>query len=161
VTVVFPALFRPAVAAPAELAVEGGEATCYYHSRKKAVVPCDQCGRFLCSLCHVELSGQNWCPTCLEAHRRQGKLAQLDNRRTLYDSMALTLALGSILFWPVMLLTAPATLFMVFRYWRRPLSITPRTRARFVVAAILALLELAVVVFLIAFLTMAVVRRAA
>lgn len=141
--VVFPALFRPAEGAPAELAVEGAEATCFYHATKKAAAACDHCGRFLCSLCHVEMLGQNWCPNCLEAHRAQAKVAALENRRTLYDDIALMLAFGSFLFWPVMIVTAPATLFVVARYWRKPLSITPRTRVRFVIAGVVALLEIA------------------
>ena len=71
---VFPALLRGGAGTLPELAVEGSEATCFYHARKKAVVPCDQCGRYLCSLCQVELSGQNWCPSCIELRRNQGKL---------------------------------------------------------------------------------------
>jgi hypothetical protein len=46
--------------------------------------------------------------------------------------------------WPV-LLTAPCALFVAIFYWRRPTSITRRYKWRFVVAIVLALLE---VVFL-------------
>ena len=130
----------------AELAVEGSEATCFYHARKKAVVPCDRCGRFLCALCQVELSGENWCPSCIALHRKQGKLAGLDNRRMLYDNIALLLAVGPVavvVFWFFTLVTAPATLFVVIRYWRAPSSLVPRTKARFVIAGVVALLQLA------------------
>jgi len=149
---VFPALLRGSAGALPELVVEGGEATCFYHARKKAVVPCDQCGRFLCSLCQVELSGQNWCPSCLELHRKQGRLATLDHRRTLYDNMALLLAIApivSVLLWFMTLFTAPAALFVVFRHWRSPSSLVPRTKVRFVIAGVAALLEIAGWVFII------------
>ena len=46
---------------PAQPGVEG-DATCFYHSRKKAVTPCDNCGRFLCALCEIEFRGERWCP---------------------------------------------------------------------------------------------------
>jgi hypothetical protein len=149
---VFPALLRAAGGAIPELVVEGSEATCFYHVRKKAVVPCDQCGRFLCALCQVELSGQNWCPSCIELHRRQGTLATLDHRRTLYDNMALLLALGpiiSVFLWFMTPFTAPATLFVVFRRWRSPSSLVPRTKVRFVIAGVAALLEIGAWVFII------------
>jgi len=139
---VFPAFLRGDGAAMAEFAVEGTEATCFYHSRKKAHVPCDQCGRFLCALCQVELNGQNWCPSCIDAHRKQGKLATLDSRRMLYDNMALLLATAPILLWPVTIVTAPAALFMVFRYWTKESTIVPRTKARFVIAGLIAVLQL-------------------
>ena len=149
---VFPALLRAASGALPELVIEGSEATCFYHARKKAVVPCDQCGRFLCSLCQVELSGQNWCPSCIELHRRQGKLATLDQRRTLYDNIALLLAVGPVVtvaLWFMTPLTAPAALFVVFRYWRAPSSLVPRTKVRFVLAGLVALVELGAWAFVI------------
>jgi len=161
--VVFPALFRLDNRSFAEAAVQGTEATCFYHSTKKAVAPCDHCGRFLCSLCQVELSGQNWCPSCLESHRTQGKLATLDSGRTLYDNIALALTVApvaTIVFWFMTIFTAPAALFVVLRYWRKPLSVTPRTRIRFVIAGVLALLEFVGVILLIGVIFMQ-VRRAA
>ena len=161
---VFPALLRAGGGAIPEFAVEGGEATCFYHARKKAVVPCDQCGRFLCSLCQVELSGQNWCPSCIDLHRRQGTLATLDRRRTLYDNIALLLAIGpvvSIAFWFLTLFTAPAALFVVFRHWRSPSSLAPRTKIRFVIAGAAALLEIGAWVFIVFRLTRAWWLRAA
>lgn len=148
---VFPALLRGNGGATPELIIEGSEATCFYHARKKAVVPCDQCGRFLCSLCQVDLSGQNWCPSCIELHRKQGKLATLDHRRMLYDNMALLLVYApifSIAFWFMTLLTAPAALFVIIRYWRSPSSLVPRTKTRFVIAGVGAVLELAGWIFI-------------
>src|SRR5712692_3382239 len=107
-TYVFPAFFSKIdQAASAAAIVAEGEASCYYHPRKRAVVPCDQCGRFLCSLCQVEFLGQNWCPNCIENHRKKGKLANLDNYRLLYDNVALWLAIVPLLIWPFTFITGP------------------------------------------------------
>jgi len=158
-TLVFPAFVRDSGGALPEAAVEGTEATCFYHSKKKAVVPCDQCGRFLCALCQVELSGQNWCPSCIELQRKQGKLTNLENRRTLYDGIALLLATLPIVIWPVTILTAPAALYTVVRYWRSPSSVAPRTKVRFVIAGVIAVAEIAGWVFLIGLLISGMRRR--
>ena len=66
-----------------------GEASCFYHPAKKAVLPCESCGRFLCAVCDVEMNGQHLCPACLASGKKKGRLKQLENRRTLYDSLAL------------------------------------------------------------------------
>src|SRR5512140_3781205 len=65
---VFPAIFKwiqPGEAG-ARILVEV-ESSCFYPEQKKAVIPCDNCGRFLCSLCDVELNGRHLCPMCLES----------------------------------------------------------------------------------------------
>ena len=89
---VFPAFFSlPAAASNGTAVLEAGEASCFYHPRKQAVVPCDRCGRFLCSLCQVEFLGER-CPRCIQASSEKGQLAQLDPSRKLYDNLALMLA---------------------------------------------------------------------
>jgi hypothetical protein len=142
-TYVFPAFFSKIdQAANAAAIVAEGEASCFYHPRKRAVVPCDQCGRFLCSLCQVEFLGQNWCPGCIEAHRQKGQLSNLDSSRPLYDNMALVLAtLPAVLVWPT-IITAPMSLYVAARYWRKPSSLVPRTKIRFYVAVLLAVLQI-------------------
>src|SRR6266581_110809 len=90
---VFPALFKPiAEGKPGETILVEGEASCFYHPQKRAVIHCAACGRFLCGLCDVELNDEHLCPVCLEAGRKKGKLTQLETRRTLYDSSALLLS---------------------------------------------------------------------
>jgi hypothetical protein len=140
---VFPAFFTKPQAYAA-VAAQEGEASCFYHPAKKAVVPCDQCGRFLCTLCQVDFQGQNWCPQCIDSRRTKGKLQNLETRRTLYDTMALQLAAIPAI-WPFTgftIVTAPITLFVVIRYWNAPSSIVPRSRIRMYIALILALLEI-------------------
>ena len=141
---VFPAWFRKDVPSAAAVAEEG-DASCFYHSAKKAIVPCDQCGRFLCSLCQMEFQGQNWCPGCIENNRFKRKLPNLETRRTLYDSLALQLVTWPAI-WPftgLTIFTAPVALFVAIRYWKAPSSIVARSRIRLYVALALAILEIA------------------
>lgn len=150
---VFPALYAKSDAASAGTpVVEAGESSCFYHPQKRAVVPCDQCGRFLCALCQVEFLGQNWCPRCIEAGSQKGRLAHLDPSRTLHDNTALALAiLPACLLWPT-IITAPVTLYLVIRYWRAPSSILPRSKIRFVIAGMLAILQMVAWIWLVYFL---------
>lgn len=140
-TVVFPAIERTRTGAlPEPIEIET-EASCFYHPSSRAAIPCDECGRFLCRLCEIEIDGRHLCPTCFETGASANKL-NIEPSRIMYDSVALALAtLPALLIWPV-LVGAPAALYVVIRRWRAPGSIVPRTRARFYVAAVLALSEL-------------------
>jgi len=150
---VFPAFFPKTISpATGTALLEDGESSCFYHPRKRAVVPCDQCGRFLCSLCQVEFLGQNWCPGCIETRRQKGQLSALDARRSLYDNMVLALAVfPALLVWPT-IITAPMSLYMSLRYWRAPTSILPRTRIRFWIAMLLAITQIGLWVWLVLYL---------
>lgn len=115
-----------------------GEAECFYHPGKKAVVPCNACGRLLCGVCRIELEEQSLCISCLQAGRDKRKISALQNQRTLYDSIALNLA-----FWPMLmifptLLTAPAAVYYAVRHWRAPATILQRTHLKNILALLLA-----------------------
>ena len=113
---VFPALFRHfAPGSAGEVLVVENEASCFYHPQKKAVRPCEGCGRFLCALCDCELHGEHFCPACLETGKRKGKIKKLENERTLYDNIALGLALYPLLFFYLTIITAPMSLFVAFQ----------------------------------------------
>jgi hypothetical protein len=124
---IFPAFFRKlAPGQKAEAVMVEGESSCFYHPQKKAVRPCDGCGRFVCALCDCELSGQHFCPTCLDVGKSKGKIKTLDNHRTRYDSIALSLAIVSaLLFFTFFIpaITATGALYMAIRYWKAPQSI--------------------------------------
>lgn len=140
---VFPALFRErAVGATAERILTEGVAGCFFHPAKKAVVPCEGCGRFLCALCDVELNGQHLCPACLELGRKKGRLKSLENHRDLHDRTALACATLPFLlgFWPS-IVGAPVALFLVVRYWNAPGDYVRPGKSRFVIAGILATLQ--------------------
>lgn len=147
----FPALLaRRSSVDVAALRIEGGEASCYNHPSKRAASACSQCGRFLCALCVVEFDGAAWCPDCLAAGSARRKVANLETHRTLYDSIALALAVWpGILVYPP-LITGPLTIYLSIRYWKSPSSIIPRNKWRFVVAIMLAVAELAFLVLVIA-----------
>jgi hypothetical protein len=141
---VFPALFRPlATGREGEVVMVEGESSCFYHPNKKAVLPCQGCGRFLCALCDCELHGQHFCPACLEAGKTKGKIKSIENERTLYDSIALALAIVPMLIFYLTFITAPMALFVAIRYWNKPRSIVHHTRLRYILAIVLAGLQIA------------------
>ena len=141
---VFPAVNRalPVGQAGATLLVDK-EAGCFYHPRKKAVVPCAACGRFLCALCDVSLNGQHLCPACLEKGKTQRKIKNLENHRTCYDSIALLVATVSILIYWFTIFTAPIVIYLTVRHWKSPSSVIPRTKIRFILASIIAGVQIA------------------
>ncbi len=140
-------LVLPALASSApsgrrtESVVMAGEAACFVHPAKKAVVPCDRCGKFLCALCDLEIQGQHYCPTCLEAGRGQGKIELLESRRFVRDRAALTLSLVPLLIFPAVILTAPAALVLGIQSFRRDGSLVSSGSRRAVLAIVLALIE--------------------
>jgi len=146
---VFPALFSSAGPVAAEPAAED-EATCFDHPGKRAAAACNHCGRFVCQLCAVEFEGAVWCPSCFAAgeYKRAGghesaPAPESENSRTLYDSIALTVAVAPLLLWPFTLVSAPIALFLAVRYWNRPLSLVRRTRWRSLLAMVIASGEIA------------------
>jgi hypothetical protein len=143
----FPAFFRRfAPGRDAELVLVEGESSCFYHPAKKAVVPCDACGRFLCALCDCELRGQHFCPNCLEVGKQKGHIQNLENQRLLYGQIAfaLTVIPMAVIFGIYFtFITAPLALFVAIRYWKAPPSLVRRGRIYYVLAIILALLQLA------------------
>jgi hypothetical protein len=148
---VFPAQFRGWQPADKGDAVMQDEAGCFYHPHKKAVVPCAACGRFLCDLCDVDFDGRHICPPCLEAGKEKRKMEKLETRRVLYDNVAIAFAVIPILFIWATIITAPVVLYITVRHWKSPLSIIPRTRARFVIASSIAALQLGGWVALVSF----------
>ena len=141
---VFPALYRDIPeGSPGEALLIDNEASCYYHPDKKAVIPCSVCGRFLCALCDVEFNGRHLCTSCLEKSGKNNKMSSLENRRVLYDSIALWLSIIPMLFVYITVITAPLAIFMVFRYWNAPSSIISRTKLRFIAAFIISGLQIA------------------
>ena len=141
---VFPALYRefPTGRSGDTLQMDK-EAGCFYHPRKKAVVPCSACGRFVCALCEVALNGDHLCPACFEKGKTKRKIKSLENQRTCYDTIALLVATVSILLYWFTIFTAPFAIYLTVRHWNSPSSIIPRTKIRFVMAFIIASLQIA------------------
>jgi hypothetical protein len=142
---VFPAYYRAhQVARTGEQLMVEGESSCFYHPTKKAVVPCDACGRFLCALCDMELDAKHLCPKCLEAAREKRTMESLETERFRYDSLALGLAVVGVIpcFWYFLIFIAPTVLFLVIRHWNSPASVVENVRWRLALAGVLATLEL-------------------
>jgi len=141
---VFPALLRKEGPFRVGETVAQNEASCFYHSEKRAETTCAYCGRFICSLCELELHGKKMCPACLQAGRQKGKIKNLDRERTLYDSIALKLALYPIITIWFTIVTAPIALYLALRHWNSPLGVTRRSKIRLVLASIFSLCQIGV-----------------
>lgn len=143
---VFPAAFRPAAAGQSgERILIAGESSCFYHEQKKAVVPCDVCGRFLCALCDMDLGGKHLCPQCLGSGREKGSLQQLETQRITYDKGALLLALiPMVLFvlWAFTLVTAPIAVFLGIMAHFKPNSILGFSRWKAIAAIVIGLFQI-------------------
>ena len=145
---IFPAHFQPAATGQsAEPIIEEGVSSCFYHEQKKAVTHCDVCGRFLCALCDVDFNGQHVCPSCLQSGKQKGKLPQLESSRVTWDSAALLLCLGPIIFFPLFIVTAPTAIGLAILSFFKPGSLVPRTRIRAFLAIALGLVEIAIWVY--------------
>ena len=102
----FPAFGRgPTVGKAGENRLSDTEAACFFHPAKKAIVPCDQCGRFLCALCDLELERHHYCPTCLNSKRTGISPRSLETERFRWDSLVWAL----VLIPPLTLLCASVT----------------------------------------------------
>ena len=141
---IFPAINKslPAGRTGATLQMDK-EAGCFYHPRKKATVPCAACGRFLCALCDVAFNGQHLCPACLEKGKTNHKIKNLENHRNCYDTVALLVATVSFLIYWFTIITAPIVIYLTVRHWNSPSSIIPRTKIRFILAFVIAGVQIA------------------
>lgn len=141
---VFPALFRAnETASTAGAQVIGEESSCFYHPKKRAEVPCETCGRFLCGLCAIEVRGKSICPQCLERQEKQPGSQSLQTERLRYDALALFVAVVPIIFTVFTIITAPVALYLAIKHWRMPPGLTPKSRWMAIVAATIASAEIA------------------
>lgn len=135
----FPALGRQAPTGGAsEPVANPDDAACFQHPTKKAVVPCDACGRFLCALCDLEVEGQHLCPACLESGRRKGTVAALERSRTRWDQITVTLAALGLVTGCLAPVAAVANLVITVLKWNQPQSRVASGRATMVGATAIA-----------------------
>jgi hypothetical protein len=147
---VFPAALRTAAPVRPEAALEGA-AACFDHPAKRAVGACRHCGRFVCQLCSVEFKDGIWCSSCVAARAGSAEEANLETSRTLYDSIALTAPLVTLVIWPLTVIAGPAAVVFSILKWKQPLSLVRRNRWRFVLAILAGLAETAGWVILIVY----------
>ena len=129
---VWPVVHQNSNAAPAL----SDQATCFFHPDKAFKACCQRCGRFVCALCDLQLGAEHVCPTCFERGRADSGMeaskAEWRYRDVLYDSIALTVGWGWILFWPVIVAALPAVIFLHVKYRKAPRSyLIPRSGWRF------------------------------
>ena len=146
---VFPAFFNPPASqvlpSRQETIASDEDASCFFHPRKKAVVDCANCGRFLCALCDLDVDGRHLCSTCVENSRGKGDATEKSFIREhyRYDYLATNLVVFPVIMWPISLVTAPVALYYVIRYWNSPkTAMIPRGHSRQIVAALLATLQI-------------------
>lgn len=112
------------------------QATCFFHPDKAFQACCQRCGRFVCALCDLQLGAEHVCPTCFERGRADSG-AEVSNaewryRDVLYDSIALTIGWGWILFWPVIVAAIPTVIVLHVKYRKAPRAyLIPRSGWRF------------------------------
>jgi hypothetical protein len=147
---VFPAALRLTPAPHLEAALDG-EASCFDHPGKRATAACRHCGRFVCQLCSVEFGDEIWCSSCVTARAGSAGGANPETSRTLYDSIALTVPLLSLVLWPFTAITGPGAVVFSILKWKEPLSLVRRNHWRFVAAILAGVAETAAWVVLIAY----------
>lgn len=139
----FPALWRAAPSADTGQALgSDSDAACFFHAAKRADVACDACGRFICSLCAVELASAPYCPECVESGNRRAGVPSLETQRTLWDRIAFAVAVLPTLLIYVTVVTAPIAIYLSIRHWNSPGSLVGRSRWRFVAAIVVGSLQL-------------------
>lgn len=135
---VFPAFNRKPVTGQAAERITGeAEAACFFHVSKKASVPCDECGRFLCALCDFQIDNRHLCPPCLEAAQQKRSITSLERTRTRWDiiAWAVNLAILTCIGAPV---AALANLIITLLRWKAPGSRVANTRLRLILATLFA-----------------------
>jgi hypothetical protein len=143
---IFPAFQNDQVAHPQIEIAQESEAVCFFHSRYRAATPCDQCGRFLCRLCTIDVGTRRLCAECLARLRKQKDETGLIHNAALFDNTALFLVMAPTITIALSFLTvisAPAALFLSLYYWPRQWTLLRRSRLRFGMAGLLSILVIA------------------
>lgn len=148
----FPEFFAPPpiVAAPD---VIPGDASCFFHPGKSAVLPCDNCGRFLCRLCDIPWGDRHYCTACVASGQTRKGPQAFDSSRSNNDTIALSIAIAGLFGMPFSLflspvLAAPVTFYMTLKHWNQPPGPIPRSKIRFLLASVIALLQLGLLIWL-------------
>lgn len=127
--------------------VVGEESSCFNHPEHAAVAACDECGIYLCALCDLEIEGRHLCPNCL--NQGADKLTTVRDKSVLHDEIALSMAILPILIYFIMIVTAPACIIYSCVCWNKVKTPYPRNRWRFILAAILGVLEVVGIILII------------
>ena len=115
-----------------------GEAVCFFHPENRAVLSCERCGRFICSVCEFSIGSRRICPTCLSSGLVGEKLPELIPWRFIWADAALFLGILPLFLglfvWPFIVFSGTAAIFVALFGWKRPGSL-PRGRRRWAAIA--------------------------
>lgn len=134
------------------LAVAGpeGGVPCARHTGNAAVASCSRCGVFMCSLCRIEIDGQELCPACFERLSSEGVLSVSQNRYRDYRGLSLSVGFFGCLLYVFGLLTGPVTLYLAWLgYQQKRLMNETGGGVALVVAILLGLSQIGISLFLI------------
>lgn len=121
-----------------ETLITDEDASCFFHPEKKAALPCHDCGRFICSLCDVNMDDKHFCPTCLNNEADKKEEGIFVKKMIQYDSLAMSISILSFLMWPITCITMFVVFFMCFKFWNKKPSLVRNNKWRFVVAFLIA-----------------------
>lgn len=139
----FPAIGRSGNTPQVDAILEEGQSSCFFHPNLPATAVCQISGRLICDLCKTEWAGQTVSFEALQSTLKQGGKGRHGAGRTRWDNIALSLAVLPLLVWPVTLVTAPLALgLVVWRVRKGPCSAVHRSGWRYLVAGVLAVLQI-------------------
>lgn len=125
---------------------------CYFHPTNRAALPCDSCGRFLCTVCDMPVGSRHLCPVCLSSGLGKEKFIEIIPRRFLWGRAAFALGFiplcGFFLFmWPFLFISGGLAVVLGFMGWRRPGSLVRgRKRWMAVLGILFGLLQVGICV---------------
>lgn len=139
----FPAIARRESIPQVDAILEEGQASCFFHPNLPATEVCQISGRLICDLCQTEWAGQTVSFEALQTKMSRAGKGQRAVGRTRWDNIALSMAILPLFVWVVTLVTAPLTLGLVlWRARKGPCSAVHRSGWRYLLAGVLALLQL-------------------
>lgn len=138
---------RVRVESLAEASPEGA-VPCARHTGNAAVANCTRCGVFMCTLCKIDIDGQQLCPGCFDRLSAEGVLVTANTRIRDFRGMALSLGVLGLLLSCFGLITGPLTLFFVAQAARQRRHRNEKGgTASLVAAGLLGLAQIAIGIF--------------
>jgi hypothetical protein len=137
---VFPRILRGLAPGEPPAAVRDDDASCYVHLGNRAARPCSSCGRYMCTLCDIEIDGRNVCPACLEAGHADSE--RLVHERTLWGRIVVSMSILPLLIFYVTVFTAPAAVVLAVVKRRAPTSLVRPSRLNLWLGASFAALQI-------------------
>lgn len=125
-----------------------GEAVCFYSPARRATGACSHCGVLISNAWAAQWGNETVCLKCLE-HLRDNRDERFQSKRTLWDNIALFAAVlpFTFIFWFIVVISAPASVFLAIWHWNSPRSMVPRSRLRLALALILGLTQIGAMMF--------------